>query len=185
MLVLVWTAVIYATLPIARRLSDWLIDAGYKWVLHKGPILLIAVAFAAAVIYILKKLDDRRAVRIFLLANVGLAYGLFLKFLGKIPIERIHLLEYGLLAMLAKRAADHRMGSALAYIFSAFLVADIGLGDELIQWVLPDRYFDWRDVATNAVSGLLGLALWACLFQGTGSAKRDREPDMMSLNSSK
>jgi len=145
-----------------------MIEAGYRWVLHKGPVFLIAVAFIAATIYILRTSADNRAMRVFLLVNVGLAYGLFLKFLGKIPIERIHLLEYGLLAMLAKRAADYRMGSALAYIFSAFLVADIGLGDELIQWVLPDRYFDWRDVMTNAVSGVLGLALWACLFHRAG-----------------
>ena len=176
LLVVAWTLVIYATLPVARRLSDALIEMGYKWLLHQGPVALVALALVAALAYIIARAPDRKGLRIFFLINVAILYGLFLKFLGKIPIERIHLAEYGILAILAKRAADHRLGGWLAYAFAAFLVADIGLGDELIQKVLPDRYFDWRDVATNAASGVLGLAFWACLVQrGTEAAGPNRD----------
>ena len=32
-------------------------------------------------------------------------------------------------------------------------------GDELFQWVLPDRVGDWRDVAMNIAACLLGAAV--------------------------
>lgn len=163
LLVIVGTAIIYATLPIARRLANAIEGAGYKWVLYIGPIVIVALAFLAALVYVFKQLYSHRLLRIFCMIIVASLYALFLKYLGKIPIERIHLLEYGILAIFAKRAFDNRTSGFLPYLFSAALVAVTGFGDELIQGVLPDRYFDWRDVMTNALSGVLGLMLWACV----------------------
>jgi hypothetical protein len=37
------------------------------------------------------------------------------------------------------------------------LVALAGLGDETIQWLLPDRHFGVLDLAINSVAGLLAL----------------------------
>ena len=33
----------------------------------------------------------------------------------------------------------------------------VGVGDESIQWILPQRFFEVKDVVLNAVSGVLGL----------------------------
>lgn len=39
------------------------------------------------------------------------------------------------------------------------LGALIGLGDELIQWALPDRVFDWWDVAYNFAGVFFGAVV--------------------------
>ncbi|MFC1825709.1 VanZ family protein, partial [Thermodesulfobacteriota bacterium] len=81
------------------------------------------------------------------------------------PAERIHLVEYGLLVILLYRALKVRMRSILIYpavFLGAFLV---GLMDETIQGVLPNRVYEFKDVIINWVSsflatGLLVAATW-------------------------
>ena len=43
-----------------------------------------------------------------------------------------------------------------------FVVA-VGCVDELIQWWLPNRVGDWRDVGMNALAGTLGVAMGVSL----------------------
>ena len=78
----------------------------------------------------------------------------------KIPEERIHLIEYGLLAVLVLRALGFDIKNdmylyGLSFMFTGFL----GSVDELIQHLLPNRVGDVRDIVLNAFSGLLGLML--------------------------
>ncbi len=73
--------------------------------------------------------------------------------------ERIHLVEYGAVALLLRqglRVASRSAGRAAGLAFA--LTALAGLGDELLQGLLPNRHFDWRDVRLNAISGALALA---------------------------
>jgi glycopeptide antibiotics resistance protein len=44
-----------------------------------------------------------------------------------------------------------------AYSASFVLAVCIGIGDECIQWVLPQRFFEVKDIELNAVSAILGL----------------------------
>jgi hypothetical protein len=47
------------------------------------------------------------------------------------------------------------------YAAAALVCVLIGTFDEIVQWAVPKRYFDWRDVRLNAVSGaLIQVALW-------------------------
>ncbi|MBF0296390.1 MAG: VanZ family protein [Magnetococcales bacterium] len=71
------------------------------------------------------------------------------------PVERVHFLEYGLLAYLVFRAAGKPRGRGLAWVYCAVVVA--GFSDELIQGMLPNRFFDLHDVAMNAVGSAIGL----------------------------
>jgi VanZ family protein len=43
------------------------------------------------------------------------------------------------------------------------VVAGIGLLDELIQGYLPQRVFQWSDVALNWAGGLVGAILWRAM----------------------
>jgi hypothetical protein len=79
------------------------------------------------------------------------------------PIGRVHLVEYGLLAVLILRALPRKPG--VVPFFTAFAAAAaVGLADETVQHVLPNRVFDWYDVGLNCAAALLGLlaaAWWA------------------------
>ena len=79
--------------------------------------------------------------------------------LSQSPAERFHLAEYGLLSYLTFRACrlDASYGASLA--IGLVIASLLGAGDEFIQWSLPNRVFEWKDIWLNAGSSLLGMCL--------------------------
>jgi hypothetical protein len=78
-----------------------------------------------------------------------------------ILVERMHLLEYGLLGWLAIRdTLRKKKGIVKASIFSALFILGISIVDEAFQWWLPYRVGDTRDVVFNEVGGLWGMSLF-------------------------
>jgi hypothetical protein len=90
------------------------------------------------------------------------------------PIGRVHLVEYGLLAILVLRALPAGVGRYPAAFASA---AAVGLLDETVQHFLPNRVFDWYDVGLNAAAALLGL-LAAAWWTWTGAAAAAERPEV-------
>jgi VanZ family protein len=74
-----------------------------------------------------------------------------------LTIEQVHLLEFGLLGVVGGLAGRGSRRSVAGQVAAA--VAAIGLADELLQALMPGRYFAWSDVGLNALGGLLGLVL--------------------------
>jgi hypothetical protein len=76
-------------------------------------------------------------------------------------VERVHFVEFGLIAWLFQRAWRHRPdGSALLAPFLAAAIA--GVADEAYQWFLPARVGELADVALNGVAIGCGLLIgWA------------------------
>ena len=77
-------------------------------------------------------------------------------------VERIHFVEYAFLGLLISRAVN--VTNLHSIIFTGCLVTLIGAVDEIIQWFLPNRVGDMRDVFMNSVGGLSGLWLGRFLF---------------------
>ncbi len=77
----------------------------------------------------------------------------------KIPEERIHFLEYGFLVFLVFRALRIDIKGVSSYFFAFLITSFIGLGDEGIQYLLPNRYYQTEDVILNCISAALGLLL--------------------------
>jgi VanZ family protein len=89
--------------------------------------------------------------------------------------ERIHLLQYGLVALLFLGALEARATAGARGFLDAVvtapreaagavaLTAAAGWLDEGIQGLLPNRYYDLRDVALNALAGVLAVGSLALL----------------------
>ena len=77
-------------------------------------------------------------------------------------VERIHFIEYAVLGLLISRTVNVRILHGM--IYTGCLVTIIGAVDEIIQWFLPNRVGDMRDVFMNSVGGLSGLWLGRFLF---------------------
>lgn len=81
----------------------------------------------------------------------------------EVPQERLHYLEYGLLAALVYRAVEPMPPAgarprAAPLVAAALVTGGIGLLDEILQgWLWARRYFDWADVWLNLRAGALGL----------------------------
>ena len=84
-----------------------------------------------------------------------------------IPEERTHLIEYGVVALLIYEALQERASQCRPVPFPAmltvFLTALLGWLDEGLQAMVPNRFYDLRDVGFNALAGLMAVTatvLW-------------------------
>jgi hypothetical protein len=147
-----YAAGIFLSLPYTPRLVRWS-NA------QLGPAAAVAVVGAvlalAGALFARRLLIARAAFPWphLALAAIGLAGWAAWRLLASSPIGRVHLPEYGLLAILAAWAAG---GGCRAAFGSGVAAAAVGFLDELVQLVTPGRVFDWWDVALNVAAALLG-----------------------------
>lgn len=81
-----------------------------------------------------------------------------------LTVEQIHLIQYGVLGLLGALWVLSSSNPKQTLLRMASLGAAVGLLDEGIQGLLPERYFQWSDVALNW--GGVSLALvptWVAL----------------------
>lgn len=95
--------------------------------------------------------------------GVALAICAFLLADARYPAKRIHVPEYVVLAFVAREAFRWRL-SGFALTLAAGLAAVIlGVHDELLQGLHPDRYFGYSDLIVNTVSACAGALIGQAL----------------------
>lgn len=154
-----WTALIYSTLYIVRPVCEFLKQHTPFDAIVWGTFVLIA---AWMIYFIFIHVRWQRASSCLLFFGTGVCYIAAL-YLLKIPEERIHLIQYGVLACLLFRALRLNLPPLPAYVGAFLLTSLLGWTDEGIQHLLPNRYFEWKDCILNSVSAGLGLLLWSSL----------------------
>jgi VanZ family protein len=134
----------------------------FSRLIESGLALVVLGAFAVGVAGI----RTRRAVRYgALAAAVAVAWAYSAATGNPDPairaVERVHFVEFGLIAWLFQRAwRDRPDASALLAPFLAASIA--GIADEAYQWFLPARVGELADVALNGVAIGCGLLIgWA------------------------
>ena len=77
------------------------------------------------------------------------------------PGEKIHMAQYGLFGILLYNALkiDFDRYDNKLYLWGAVICLIAGAIDEIIQGVLPNRYFTWHDVFINGISGIIALLI--------------------------
>ncbi len=152
-----WVALIYSTLSVVRPVCSFL-----RARLPFAPVVntTLVLVFALLILILIKKFRLRLVSSYLFMAMIGAvyAYGLFAL---KIPEEKIHFIQYGVMAYLFYRAMQFSTGGWRLYALAFVVTALIGWGDEGIQYLLPSRYYDVRDVVVNAISGALALMIVA------------------------
>lgn len=149
---------IYSTLGPARTLVDALRERNLLRVSFGVLVLVVVVVVAILVWKGLKRRPSWGQIGVGL--GVALAYGAAFLRIGN-PAERTHLIEYGVVAALmyqalAERNRQGRRTPAPAAL-SVALTAFLGLVDEVIQFVLPSRVFDWNDVLFNSLAAFMAI----------------------------
>lgn len=154
--------VILLTIPLARGIQNWVAD---RW--GRGAFTIIVIACVVAALIACGFLLARGAAgfslsRALWLLAVAATYGAWTVHLGRdAPEEAVHFLEYGGLSLLGFRALSHRVRDQGIHVAAALLCALVGTADEIVQWLIPDRYWDFADVALNSSSGaLMQIAIW-------------------------
>ncbi len=153
-LLVAYVALLYASLPWTRGVLVALYQLELVGGLVTGAYFLAAALLAYHVVFDIR-LTDRVAFAA--LVVMGAVIGALVLGL-EIPEERMHFLQYGLLAVLARRALALRLPARRQYPVAIVLAAAVGFGDELIQGLLPGRVYDLRDVVINALAAVLAMA---------------------------
>lgn len=97
------------------------------------------------------------------LAGYGLAFWYL-----RVPEERFHLLQYGLVNVFIAGALPDKISGLRRHMAAIALACLAGIGDELIQALRPNRVGDLRDVFINCYSAMLAQGLLTILTGGDG-----------------
>ncbi len=147
---------IYSTLGLAGTLAAVLRERNQ---LDTSFFLLFIVVLLAIAGSALKRRPGRREIWVAL--GVTAVYATAILRMGVSPEERTHLFEYGLVAVLIHQAlTERRRGGRrvpVPAVLAVALTVLLGWLDEGIQWVLPNRVYDIRDVGINAVAALMAV----------------------------
>ena len=162
----IYAAAIYTTLPYGPTIGRGVLrSAAGSWLLGSGMGVLALALGVAIVVQLRRRGAPAASYGALALAAAGTMLGL--AWLRAQHQERVHLPEYAIASWLAWRALDaHRVGRVRAYVGAALIAAALGLGDELLQAITPGRVYDLRDVAANALGGVLGTLLLVAIQGG-------------------
>lgn len=166
----VYLLAIYSTLGVVRTVTNALRDSGF---LRAGVAVAFALAAVASLVLIFRDGRNRTGAMLLKLAGVAAAYALVILPMGS-PEEKIHFIQYGIVALLA-------YVSWRRYWVAALFVVAAGWLDEGIQALLPTRYYDLRDVVFNAAAGLMALTALAVCSRRDCAVGTDR-PEEVALD---
>ena len=139
-----------------RRLTGARYGLTINWLVVGAVVLACAAAF--------RRIRDRRLLRYGAIA-AALAAGVAYVWVNALPaIERFHFVEYGLVTMLFYRAVVPRPSAAGAtssdvsiFLVPVFAALMVGTADEWVQWFVPRRYGEVRDILLNGAAIACGL----------------------------
>jgi hypothetical protein len=166
---------ILSAAPFFGRLRDWLLG-----LMPREFAAVLTVGFAAVLLVTgalgLRRIDSHRWLRIGGCLVAGALVGVILMAFGRGPadvsaVERFHILEYGLLAGLFYWALRPRAGG-WAVPIALLAAAIVGVLDETVQWLVPTRVGEMRDILLNWSAVSVGL-----LAAGSIAPPRSRPPD--------
>jgi VanZ family protein len=153
--VVVYTVVLYSTLTIAFdvyvSVYDQIGRASMSGWINGAFALAGLVLLGWILLCIRPRLSGYAAMLLIVLAVAFCLHHL------KVPAKRFHFFQYAPLAVLLFDAVGFRCKDRDKYIWTMALAVLIGLGDESIQYMLPDRHFGFLDIVINSAAALLTL----------------------------
>lgn len=152
---------IFLIVPFARAISIFVSTHWGDSLFGYATLFATCGTFLVLLFVLFFRLKIRSFSNYFWLLAVAILYIYFTLKLWKVPVEAVHFLEYGLLGFFLFRALRFHINNRCIY-FIAFLSGSlVGIFDEILQWIVPLRLWDIRDVGLNALSsGLFQVGLW-------------------------
>lgn len=139
--------------PWARKILRFIYGITGREKLALGLKMCFLFGIILMVIYLFEKKGKTKINFYRIIPLITLIPFTVLFFRIKLAEEKVHLIEYAMLGfLLFKDFRDRRVKLFISIIF-LLIVAFV---DELFQLLLPDRYFDFRDIIFNSLGGFTG-----------------------------
>ncbi len=150
---------IFATLEVAPKVWEWLQPMAAGHMPELAVMLAGCVCAALVVAAWTNGPAEQRARRVLLLMLVFAGAGLALTTVlaGTTMAAKVHLVQYGALTWWVLNAVRFDRRPVAAAIGIVLAVSAL---DEGVQYVLPSRYFDVRDILGNWWATGLGALAW-------------------------
>lgn len=125
----------------------------------------VAAVVVAALVTAMARIRDRRAWRFAVLTAGIAAAALYARIVATgnpevDVVERVHFIEYGLIAWLFYRAW-RRIDNGFALLWPLLGGVFVGIIDELVQWLIPGRIGEAHDVLLDGAAVAIGLCVVA------------------------
>jgi VanZ family protein len=177
--VLLWSLTIFTTIPFARDVQKFVYATFGREFFTYAVLFIIGIVILLLLYIFVFSLRIKSKEQYFWLLLCGFLYSYFTLILKKHPEEAVHFLEYGLLSYLLFNALSKRIHDKTIYITSVLCVFFIGTLDEFIQWMIPERFWGFRDIGINTLAGaILMLGVW----KGIRPEKINKPLNKLSIN---
>ena len=131
--------------------------------------MVLGAALAAAII-LHRRQTHIEVADILWLAGVAAITVFWIRRLMGQPEEAVHFLEYGVLGVLLFRVFEDHVPDSTVYLSVTLTGLLIGTVDEIIQWMVPGRFWDFRDIVLNGGAvALVQIAMWRLVQRPTGA----------------
>jgi hypothetical protein len=145
---------IYSTVGLAGTLAQVLRGQNALGIAFAAGFLVVIAAVIGIALHTRPRASD-----MWVAVGVIAVYWMVMVRMGVSPLERTHLFEYGLLAVLIYEALVEGKRSErrvpVPAVLAVLITALLGWIDEGVQAFLPNRVYDLRDVGVNALAGLV------------------------------
>ncbi len=168
LIVLIGTIIIFITIPLARiiqrHFEEWFGAQAYFIAASIMAVFLVIVVSA----YIFRRRKRRIARRLSWLVLLLAGSVWVIRNQLQTPAEAIHFFEYGILSFLLFRAWSHDIQDRLIYPVAVLSLMIIASADEFIQWLMPGRFWDFRDIRLNVMAGIFIQGVIALVINPSG-----------------
>ena len=156
-----WIGLIYATIPIVRRAREAFVAHWPAELIAYAVIAVVLGSLAATVISLRRRqFQIVRADLVWLIGVAAVVVVWIRRLMGQ-PEEAVHFLEYGVLGVLLYRVLEDRVPDPTVYVAATLAGLLVGTVDEIIQWLVPGRFWDFRDIILNGCAvALVQIAIW-------------------------
>ena len=157
-----WTlavvAAIYATLGLTGTLAEALRENG---LLNAAVFFLLGMFLVGATIVTQGIKIRPGGTELAVALGVAAAYLMVFTRMAILE-ERTHLIEFGVLGVFIHEALTERASQGrrvpIPPVLAVLATAALGVIDEGIQWLLPNRVFDPQDILFNLLAGTMSVA---------------------------
>ena len=161
------SAALVAAGPSIGELRSWMRTAFPGWfgVAVNG---LAAACLVSAIVAALARMRERRGLRLGLIVAAlavaaASAAAMASPSAAQNAVERFHFIQYGLVTWLwyrVMRMPPAPAADAATLVVPAMAALTVGAADEAVQWFVPERVGEYRDIFLNGTAILAGL-LWS------------------------
>jgi hypothetical protein len=156
-----WIGLIYATIPFVRRAREAFVARWPAELIAYAVIAVVLGTAVAAIVILRRRQPQIGSTDLLWLVGVAAFIVFWTRRLMGQPEEAVHFLEYGVLGVLLYRAPEDRVPDPTVYVAVTLTGILVGTVDEIIQWLVPGRFWDFRDIILNGGAvALVQIAIW-------------------------